>query len=258
MFVTTIERTNEQLNDKAMKSAEQLGLLYVERKKRTIKQLQADLQMPCIVVGKARTELYDLGSDKPLFFHPNMAAIRMKRIERGETDPFIAMTGLHEGMSILDCTMGMAADSWVAAYVVGSSGMVTGLEVNPYIHFIMNEGRKHYEDSHSPYGDALKRIRMIRADYNDYLREAEDNTYDVVYLDPMFTETVEESMGMFGLKGFASYDDVTSEAIENAKRVARKRVVLKDHFRSGRFEKYGFTIQKRKSAKFHFGVIELI
>lgn len=257
MFVTTIERTNEQLNQKARMSADQLGLPYVERKKRTIKQLQAIYEKPCIVIGKARTELYGTGDDKPLFFHPNMAAIRMKRIERGEADPFLAITGLHEGMSLLDCTMGMAADAWVAAFAAGEAGRVTGLEVNPYIHFIMSEGRRHYEEGGSRYKDALNRINMVQADYSDFLREAETDSYDVVYLDPMFTETVEESASMSGLRGFASYQDVPEEAIMHAKRVAKKRVVMKDHFRSHRFEKFGFTVHKRKSAKFHYGVIEL-
>ena len=257
MFVTTIERTNTQLNQKAMEAAAHLGLRYIERKKRTIKQLQTIYQEPCIVIGRARTEMYDLGSDKPLFFHPNMAAIRMKRIERGESDPFLSITGLREGMTLLDCTMGMAADAWVAAFAVEESGRVTGLEVNPYIHFIMDEGRRHYTESGAVYKDALKRIDMVQADYHDFLRDSKDDSYDVVYLDPMFTETVEESMGMSGLRGFASYQDVQKEAIMNAKRVARKRVVLKDHFRSHRFEKYGFTVEKRKSAKFHYGVIEL-
>ncbi|WP_455662940.1 class I SAM-dependent methyltransferase [Pradoshia sp.] len=257
MFVTTVERTNAQLNQKAKESADKLGVPYVERKKRTIKQLQAIYQKPCIVIGKARTEMYDLGSDKPLFFHPNMAAIRMKRIERGESDPFLVMTGLREGMTLLDCTMGMAADAWVAAFAVGEAGRVTGLEINPYIHFIMNEGRRHYEETGTDYTDALKRIDMVQADYHDFLHHSADNSYDVVYLDPMFTETVEESAGLSGLRGFASYQDVQEEAISHAKRVARKRVVLKDHFRSHRFEKYGFTVEKRKSAKFHYGVIEL-
>ncbi|MGQ0516376.1 class I SAM-dependent methyltransferase, partial [Bacillus sp. D-CC] len=77
-----------------------------------------------------------------------------------------------------------------------------------------------------------------------------------VYLDPMFEETVIESDGIKGLKHFALYHDITDETIAEAKRVARKRVVLKDHFRSSRFEKHNFHVYKRKSAKFHFGVVD--
>ena len=52
------------------------------------------------------------------------------------------------------------------------------------------------------------------------------------------------------------YHDITDETIAEAKRVARKRVVLKDHVRSSRFEKHNLYVYKRKSAKFHFGVID--
>ena len=43
----------------------------------------------------------------------------------------------------------------------------------------------------------------------------------------MFEETVIESDGIKGLKHFALYHDITDETIAEAKRVARKRVVLK-------------------------------
>jgi hypothetical protein len=51
--------------------------------------------------------------------------------------------------------------------------------------------------------------------------------------------------------------ELTNTEIEQAKRVAIHKVILKDHFRSPRFEKFGFYVCKRPSAKFHFGVINL-
>ena len=60
-----------------------------------------------------------------------------------------------------------------------------------------------------------------------------------------FEETVIESDGI-KLKHFALYHDITDETIAEAKRVARKRVVLKDHFRSSRFEKHNFYVYKKK------------
>ena len=66
----------------------------------------------------------------------------------------------------------------------------------------------------------------------------------------MFEETVIESDGIKGLKHFALYHDITDETIAEAKRVARKRVVLKDHFRSSRFEKHNFTYTKEKVLSF--------
>ena len=160
MFVTTVEKTNESLNQKAFIIAEQLGIPYIVRRKKTIKQLLGLYQQPCLVIGKEKIELYDLQGSGPLFFHPNMAAIRIKRIEKGEEDPFIRATGLSEGMSILDCTLGMGADALVASYVIGHSGNITALEVNPYIYFVIKNGLQSYRFKHEQIADAAKRCLL--------------------------------------------------------------------------------------------------
>ena len=56
----------------------------------------------------------------------------------------------------------------------------------------------------------------------------------------MFEESILESDGIRTLTHFAVTHSLTEEIIEEAKRVARNRVVLKDHFRSLRFEQFGF------------------
>ena len=257
MFVTTVEKTNEWLNKRAFKIAEQFGIPYYERKKKTIKQMQSLYKEPCIVVGKVKTELYDIGNQDPLFFHPNMAAVRIKRIAIGEVDPFVRATGLFSGMSILDCTLGMGADALIASYVTGDSGKVTALEVNPYIHFVIKDGLERYPFKNIQMQEAAKRIETVNTDYLTFLKSRKNDSYDVVYMDPMFTEGVTESTGIQSLGSFASYMDLTKEAIDEARRVAKKRVILKDYFKSERFAKFGFEVEKRKTAKFHYGVIEL-
>ena len=221
MFVTTVEKTNECLNQRAFKIAEQLGIPYYERNKRTVKQLQSLYKEPCIVVGKVKTELYDIGNQDPLFFHPNMAAVRIKRLAIGEVDPFVRATGLFSGMFVIK----------------------DGLERYPFKNIQMQE--------------AAKRIETVNTDYLTFLKSRKNDSYDVVYLDPMFTEGVTESTGIQSLGSFASYMDLTKEAIDEAMRVAKKRVILKDYFKSERFAKFGFEVEKRKTAKFHYGVIEL-
>jgi hypothetical protein len=44
--------------------------------------------------------------------------------------------------------------------------------------------------------------------------------------------------------------------MSEAVRVAKKRVILKDHYKSTRFVKFGFQVLRRKTAKFHFAFIE--
>ena len=90
-----------------------------------------------------------------------------------------------------------------------------------------------------------------------YLQHAEANSFDIVYFDPMFQEGIEESNGINAIRKQAITSDITAEIIEEAKRVAKERVVLKDHWKSKRFQELGFTQFKRKTSLFHYGTIEL-
>ena len=73
----------------------------------------------------------------------------------------------------------------------------------------------------------------------------------------MFEEVIEESSNFQALRAAGIHDALNVEWIEEAKRVARKRVVLKAHFRSTVFEQFGFKREIRLSSKFHYGVINL-
>ena len=72
----------------------------------------------------------------------------------------------------------------------------------------------------------------------------------------MFEENIFESDGIKGVRSLAIDEALTKETMDHAYRVAKARVVLKDHFRSLRFEQFGFQVQIRKNAKFHFGILE--
>jgi hypothetical protein len=45
--------------------------------------------------------------------------------------------------------------------------------------------------------------------------------------------------------------------LREAKRVARKKIIIKAHFRDKVFEIYGFKQFVRPNQKFHYGVIEI-
>ena len=124
-------------------------------------------------------------------------------------------------MTVLDCTLGMASDSIVASYVVGESGKVTGLEGNEYMAYIMENGLKTWSSSVSEIDEAMQKNSSKANGAFFILAQCEDNSYDVVYFDPMFEETVIESDGIKGLKHFALYHDITDETIAEAKRVAK-------------------------------------
>ncbi|MEH7273891.1 class I SAM-dependent methyltransferase [Neobacillus vireti] len=256
MFVTTAGRTNQQMIEIAMETASKLGVPYIPRKKKSIELLQKETTSDCIVVGKERLELFHMESAHPFFFHPNSAMFRIKRLINGEHDPFAEAAQLTKGMSFLDCTLGLASDSIVASYLVGNSGMVTGTEGQKYLAFIVKEGLKSWDSEYPVMNEAMARIQVIHSRALDYLKILPEHSVDCVYFDPMFDESILESDGIKALGQLALYEDLTKEMIDEALRVAKHRVLLKEHYKSQRFERYGFQIYRRKTAKFHFGVLE--
>ncbi|WP_075982031.1 class I SAM-dependent methyltransferase [Bacillus massilinigeriensis] len=256
MFITTAGRTNNRLVEKAKSMANELKIEYVSRRKNSIQAVQQLLNDDCIVVGKDRLEMYPIGGSKPFFFHPNSAMFRVKRIMRGEPDPFLQACNLKSGERFLDCTLGLASDSIVAAYKVGNEGSVVGVEGNPYLAYIVANGLQEWDSNSTGINKAMRSIQVIHQLSTEYLKSLEENSFDCVYFDPMFEDQIIESDGIQGLRRFAVYIDLTEELIQEAKRVSKGRIVLKDHFRSERFKRFGFDVYTRPSAKFHFGVIE--
>ncbi|WP_297988407.1 class I SAM-dependent methyltransferase [Anoxybacillus sp.] len=257
MIVTTAGRTNEQMIEKARQIALELQISYIPRRKRSIASIQQQIHEPILVVGKERLEIHFPHGQEPLFFHPNSASFRAKRILKGESEPFLQATKLQRGMTFLDCTLGLASDSIIASLVVGERGKVVGIEGSAYIAYLTKQGLRHWESDICELNEAMRRIDVHHDNFCSFLEQCDDKSYDVVYLDPMFEVSIEEADGMKGLKQAALYTNLTEQHIEQAKRVARQRVVLKDHWQSSRFEQFGFFVYRRKTAKFHFGTIEL-
>ncbi len=256
MFVTTAGRTNEEMTAKAKEIAVELKTEFISRKKRSVSAIQDIMNDDCLVVGKERLELFPLGETEPFFFHPNSAMFRIKRLMKGESDPLIDAAKLKEGMSFLDCSLGLASDSIVASFTVGESGFVKGIEAKRELAYLVKDGLEKWDSGNEKINKAMKKIKVVEGNSLDLLKSQKDNSIDCVYFDPMFEETILESDGIRSLTHLAVYDGLTEELILQAERVARKRVILKDHFRSKRFEELGFKVYRRKSAKFHFGVIE--
>jgi len=257
MIITTSLRTTEQITEKAKKVAAELELPFFQRNQQPIPSLHNLYNCDVLVVGSTRLSLYQQGDQKPFFFHPNSAMFRVKRFLRGEVDPFLEATKLTENMSILDCTLGLASDSILSSVIVGKNGQVVGLEASPYLAYIVSEGLASWKSGSAEMDQAMRRITIINVDHHDYLRSVETNSFDVVYFDPMFEVKIESSDGISPLRRLACYDHLKEEAIEEAMRVARQRVVIKDHFQSERFSRFNFSVYKRLTSLFHYGSIEL-
>lgn len=256
--VTTGGRPDDNARQRAFFASTTLNIPFVERQKRSMKKLMEQEQANVLVAGKHRYEYYAYGQREPFFFHPSSAAFRAKRMARGEIDTFVDVTGLQQGDAMLDCTLGMATDSMLAAMKVGQTGRIVGCEGNEVIAFVMAQGLKEYNyiEENLPQLAVMRHIEVVSSIAVDYLKTLPAESFDVVYMDPMFEETIEESKNFAPLREAGVHISLDDEWMTEALRVAKKRVVLKAHYRSPLFERYGFKRMTRPNIKFHYGVIE--
>lgn len=121
---------------------------------------------------------------------------------------------------------------------------------------LVNTGLHSWETGIEQLQSAMRRIQVNHADCFEYLKQLPDKSVDVIYFDPMFHEPVESSDGIAPLRELAENSALADGCTKEAVRAARKSVVLKDHWKA-RFEQFGFNVLKRKTALFHYGVIQI-
>lgn len=247
MIVTTSLSMNRDLVYQAQLHAEDLSCPYVERQKQPMADLLVEYQRVLLVAAEGLS-LY-LEDGQRLHFHPDTAVLRLK----APRDPLIELIG-EAPKRILDCTMGLGSDSLVMA---GVGHVVTAVESEKLIHFLVKQGLATYQAKDEKVTRAMRSIQTVCMDSYAFLKEAADQSYDVVYLDPMFSETITESENLNALSVLANQGSLTSDWLQEAKRVAREKVILKAHFRDPIFEELGFDRQVRPYQKFHYGVIEV-
>ncbi|MEK3934538.1 class I SAM-dependent methyltransferase [Sporosarcina sp. FSL W7-1349] len=252
-IITTGGRPDEVSLELALAASQALGYPFVERRKASVAGLQQRYGSHVLVAGKGRFELFRIGMDKPFFFHPNTAVFRLKRLARGERDPMIEAAGLKAGDSFLDCTLGLASDSIVASYITGETGQVTGIEADRDVAYLTERGLRAFPTDDDGLREAMSRIDVLHSDALAYLQTQPDDSWDVVYLDPMFHTPIEESSNFTPLREVGVHSPLTDAWWNEALRVSRRRVVVKDRYDSAVFEQFSLERVKRPNTKFHFG-----
>ncbi|MGG0644461.1 class I SAM-dependent methyltransferase [Sporosarcina gallistercoris] len=256
VVISTAGRPDAFSQARASAAKQALGYEVIPRSKRSVEALMATYESDVLIAGKERYELYRRSMCEPFFFHPDTAAFRLKRLMKGETDPLIEACQLAPGNSFLDCTLGLATDCIVASFAVGVSGEVKGIEADPDVAFITAAGLAQFEPKFQELQDSMRRISVMQGTAISVLSKIPDHSWDVVYVDPMFTQTIAESTSFAPLKQVGVQGGLTEDWVAEAIRVAGKRVVVKAHFKDTVFEQFDFTRIKRPNTKFHFGYIE--
>lgn len=260
MIITTSPSSSEALTAKAKQFAERSGGRFAARRRFSVDQLLEKAEDGLVlVVTEAEMRLYKKDakqSEQPLTYHPSMAYVKLKGMMNGKIEPLITYSGCEAGDYVLDCTAGLASDSLLFSMQVGETGKVVAVESQLPLYLIVSEGLKHYQAPVEEIEAAMRRIEMVNASHYSYLKALPDKSFDIVYFDPMFRQPLQESTAIRPLRNVANHDALSKQSIEEAKRVARKCVILKEHSGSPEFARLGFTpIGKQIYHKPAYGII---
>lgn len=226
LVTTPISPTNE-IAHKAKQLSLELSAIYCDRGKNTLKNLTYRYKTQSALICE-RDKIRLVYNGKSFEFHPNMALLRIESLKNSKSDRFIDIAQIEPGDKVLDCTCGLASDAIVASYITGGSGLVTALETSPVLYQIVKCGLKNYSHKKRDINSAMRRVNIINSNYNQYLKKQETNSYDIVYFDPMFENTRNKAQGLDIVRNLACYSLPELDILNEAKRVARKHVIIKD------------------------------
>ncbi|MBM3475183.1 MAG: hypothetical protein FJX75_18120 [Armatimonadetes bacterium] len=228
--VTSSRKADPASAREAADWAERLGTRVVLRRGRSIPLLCREEGVEAALVlspGRPPT-LKPADGGTGYYYHPGMALTRIRNLRNGLGDPMIAAMELQEGDSVLDCTLGRGSDALVASFVVGPRGRVVGIESSPILAELTIHGLQTYEPAGKGLTPVFRRIEAHRGDHLEYLGARPADEFDAVYFDPLFEEPVEASSAMVPFRPLADAQLLSREAVAEARRVARRCVVIKE------------------------------
>ncbi len=152
-----------------------------------------------------------------------LAALRLRALDAGgQGEALVRVAGLLPGERVLDCTLGLAQDARVAARLVGPTGQLVGVEISLPLAMLAAEGlRREPEDPRSA------PLAIHHADARTYLAGLARGSFDVVLFDPMFSRESRAQPSFALLRRLASAAPLDASTLAEARRVARRLVVVK-------------------------------
>ncbi len=160
-----------------------------------------------------------------------MGLLRMRRtlarlggrpVSPTDRDPFLEAAGVRPGDAVLDATLGLGADALVAAAACGPDGRVVALEGSPVLAAWVAEGLKRLDV------EPARRIEVRAVEHLAALTALPSRSFDVVAFDPMFRHARPQPGGFDLVRALADARQLAAEAVAEARRVARRWVVVKD------------------------------
>lgn len=229
LFVTTSFKPSPEREARARILCEELGAAYAARDDFGLPRLFRDRpgSERALIVQSERLLLVSHSGDE-LFYHPNTAFLRLGNVLRGGRDLLLEAAELKPGDKVLDATLGYAAEAILCAHAVGAAGEVHGVEAVPELGIVVREGLQTVTTAQRALDAAMRRVRVIHLGHHlDFLRACPAGRYDVVCFDPFFDEVLTGSEPFAPIRAFGAHGPLTLDALSEARRVARRRVLVK-------------------------------
>lgn len=227
--------------------ARRFGLRAEERAGRPLHRLIAEARgAPVLVLSARQADLHQGG--RSFRASAGMAFLRVLRARKGEIDPLVAAARLEPGDRVLDATLGLGGDALVAAHATGTT--VVGLEKDGLLAAFTQAGLRRLQKHGSEPG---RLVEVIHADHREWLAKQPAHSFEVVLLDPMF-RTAGDAGPLFDLLRLnADHAPLDRETLAQARRVARRGVLVKDAAPGFELHRLGLTPrQTRRSAAIAF------
>ena len=233
VLVTTPFSPTIEEEELANELAGRLGSTFHPRGRNTVSSLTHRHHVAAaVVVGLKGAHL--VYNRRRYGFHPNVALHRVVALKSGRRDRLAEVADLKYGDTVLDCTCGLGSDAIVAAYAVGDKGRVRALEASAVLAAIIGLGFQSYQHKESAMIEAMRRVTIINGDYAGFLPTLGPDSWDIVYFDPMFETTFADTKSIDLVHILGSANLPGREIISEARRVAKRSVVIKDRM-PGRF-----------------------
>jgi 16S rRNA (guanine1516-N2)-methyltransferase len=234
--------------EEARELAGRFGLEAQARADRAIPELlEAAEGAPVLVLSRARAELVHRG--RVFRASVGMGFLRLVRARQGETDPLAHAARLKPGDDVLDATLGLASDALIAAHT--TQAPVVGLEASPVLAAFVTAGLRRLP---VPGRVAASRIEVRCTDHRAALREMPDRSVDVVLFDPMFRSAADSGPLFDLVRAFAEHAPIAPETLREARRVARRGVLVKDAPPGHELARLGLApLPTRRSPRIVFG-----
>ena len=241
--MTTSHKARADTIERADRFASHWGLELVPRDDRPIEDLLGSSTSAIVMANGGKMHLATVHG--ALSAHLGTAYIRLKSLGRGESDPLVRAGEIQPGDHILDTTFGLGRDAVVAACASGETGQVTAIESSSSLFHLgqhgLADGPLSAQVLLETSGLTSAPIQLLHGDATSYLASAEADSVDVVLIDPMFEAAKTSDSGFELLRAVANPMALTEQWVEEARRVARRWVVVKTGASQDWFSSAGLT-----------------